>query len=412
MDSAWGEFKQGWKVIIAAMSGVGVGMIGAPIMALGVFFLPLEKTFGWTRGQVSMASLCMVTGAIITAPFIGRICDRVPVRKIGIFSLVFLGIGLLLMTQINGNIMTFYGGLLVLSLLGSGTTPTVWTRGVSTWFDKKRGAALGMTLAGTGLASMFVPPFVGKLIADYDWRAGYVGLSILAFAAIIPVALFFRDKPGPAAGVAPIAKIGMDTKDVLRTRQFWQLAIGNCLVTAGTASMITHLVPLLRGAQFELPVALATASLMGFCIILGRLLMGYLVDRFHAPYVAAAFICGPCIAVLLLMGTPTSVLQIQIAAVLIGLTAGSEVDVLAYIVGRFFGLKNYGELYGYQFIFFELAVGFGPLLVGRSFDATGNYDAAMIALSCVFALGGLLMGTLGRPPQAQVQAQAAATPAE
>ena len=411
MDSAWSEFKQGWKVIIAGASGVGVGLIGAPIMTLGVFVLPLEKAFGWTRGQVSLATLCMVTGAILTAPYIGRICDRVPVRKIGIFSLISLGIGLLLMTQINGNIMTFYGGLLVLSLLGSGTTPTVWTRGVSTWFDKKRGAALGLTLAGTGFASMLLPPFIGGLIADYDWRAGYVGLAMLVFAAIIPVALFFRDKPGPAAGVAPIAKIGMDTKEAMRTRQFWQLAIGNCLVTAGTASMITHLVPLLRGANFELPTALGTAALMGFSIILGRLLMGYLVDHFHAPYVAAAFIAGPCIAVLLLMGTPTSVLQIQIAAVLIGLTAGSEVDVLAYIVGRFFGLKNYGALYGWQFIFFELAVGFGPLLVGRSFDATGNYDAAMIGLSCVFAAGGVLMGTLGRAPF-QPQTATAAAPAE
>ena len=182
MDSAWGEFKQGWKVIIAAMSGVGVGMIGAPIMALGVFFLPLEKTFGWTRGQVSMASLCMVTGAIITAPFIGRICDRVPVRKIGIFSLVFLGIGLLLMTQINGNIMTFYGGLLVLSLLGSGTTPTVWTRGVSTWFDKKRGAALGIynTMQAIGL---FAGGAGGGLLAKH-----YGGPAVFTAGCVVTLA--------------------------------------------------------------------------------------------------------------------------------------------------------------------------------------------------------------------------------
>ena len=409
MDSGWGEFKQGWKVIVAASAGVGVGMIGAPIMTLGVFFLPLEKTFGWTRGQVSLASLCMVVGAIVTAPFLGRICDRIAPRKIGIVSLIMLGIGLLLMTQINGNIMTFYGGPVLLSLLGSGTTPTVWTRGVSTWFDKKRGTALGITLAGTGIASTFLPPFIGSLIAENDWRAGYVGLAVIAFAAIIPVALFFHDRAAPAtvAGAAPIAKLGMSTKEAMGTRQFWQLAIGNCLVTAGTASMINHMVPLLRGANIDLPTALGTAAIMGFSIILGRLFMGILVDKFHAPYVAALFIIGPAAGVLMLMGTLEAGLQIKVAAILIGLTAGSEVQVLAFLVGRFFGLKNYGEIYGWQFIFFELAVGLGPLAVGRSFDATGNYDSSMIGLSIIFVLGAALVGTLGRPPQFAPVAQPA-----
>ena len=393
------EFRTGGRVVLAAAFGVGVGLIGAPIFTLGTFLVPLSKTFGWSRGDVSAASLFLVFGTIVTAPFVGRFADRVGVRVIAIVSLGLLAVAQLGMTQIGPSIGSFYLALVILSLMGCGTSPIIWTRGVAGWFDTKRGLAFGATLAGTGVAAMVLPTFIGGLIARNDWRAGYVGLAAITACAIVPTLLWFRERGRHEQTTAPIDQSGFSLTQALKMRRFWQLGLANVLVTGATAALVVHFVAMLQDSGMTPAMAVRTAGLIGAAIVVGRLSTGYLVDRFHPPFVGAAFILIPCAAALLLALSPPSFAVAATAAVAFGLAAGAEVDLVAYMTTRYFGLRAYGEIYGWQFILFELAVGVGPLLVGRMFDRYGNYQFALMILAGAYVIASLAIGTLGKPSQ-------------
>jgi MFS family permease len=298
--------------------------------------------------------------------------------------------------------------------MGCGTSPIVWTRGVASWFDAKRGLAFGMTLAGTGVAAMVLPPFIGGLIQKNGWQAGYFGLAVITAVAVIPVALWFRERGRHEHGLsaAPVAQTGMSVAEALRTPRFWQLGVGNIMVTGATAALVVHFVALLQDGGMTPAMAVRTAGLIGAAIVVGRLSTGYLVDRFSPPLVGALFMLIPCGAALLLALGPPGFATAATAALAFGLAAGAEVDLVAYMTTRYFGLKSYGTIYGCQFVLFELAVGFAPLLVGKLYDVNGNYELALFLLAGAYIVAALSFGTLGRAPNfAPIASPAPASPA-
>jgi predicted MFS family arabinose efflux permease len=395
-----GEFRRGWPVVLAAALGVGVG---APIFALGVFIVPLSKQFGWTRAQVSLASLCIVFGTVVTALSVGRMVDRLGARKIAIASLVALTVAYLGMTQINGNILTFYGALLLLSLAACGASPIIWTRGVALWFEKKRGLALGVTLSGAGIAGVVLPPLIGSLIARFNWQAGYLGIAAITALAVIPVALFFKEpadaasEPGFAIGAAVMPPTGLSLTEALREPQFWQLGVASFCVTCATSFLLVHLVPLLGDVGMSQGVAARLASLLGIMMIVGRFSTGYLLDRLHPPWVAAVYLLIGGAGIVVLEKTLPDLPGTVIAVAACGVAAGAELEQVSFMTARYFGLKAYGRIYAAQFILFQLAVGLGPMVAGRIFDNSGSYLMALHLCAGMFFGGSLLMAMLGKP---------------
>ena len=138
--------------------------------------------------------------------------------------------------------------------------------------------------------------------------------------------------------------------------------------------------------------------MMGLALIGGRVVAGYLLDKFFAPYVAIAFLCGPIAGMLLLSQGGTGPLAV-LSALLLGLGVGAEVDLIAYLVSRYFGLKAFGEIYGYLFGVFIVGTGVGPLIMGIGFDSFGAYRPMLIAFAILLGLSCLLMLRLGEYPE-------------
>jgi MFS family permease len=347
------EFRDGWRVVLAAALGTGVGLTGAPYYTLGIFIGPLNAQFGWTRSQIAAGALCLHLGYAFVAPFVGRLIDRVGVRKVALTSLVGLVIGLLLMTQIGPSINSYFVSVVILALLGCGTIPIVWTYAVNTWFQRNRGFALSLTLTGTGVASMLAPVGVNALIANYGWQAGYLGLAAFVVVVVIPVVwLLLFEKVG-IDRTAPRSTLhlpGLLARDALRTARFWQLLFGIGAISLGTGALIVHLVPLLTDAGLSRNVAAGIVGFMGMAIIVGRLSVGVLVDRLHAPYVAVVYLLFPVFGCLLLAHVAITSTIAVLGVLTIGLAAGAEVDLIAFLTSRYFGLKSYGELYGWQLV--------------------------------------------------------------
>jgi MFS family permease len=296
----------------------------------------------------------------------------------------------------------------VLGLTGSGNSPLPYAKAISSRFDARRGLALGIAMAGVGLGAAIVPQFAGRLIADGGWRTAYLVLGIGTFVvAGSMVVLFVRDSAGtrsPLPAAAPVA--GMRAAEAMRGAAFWQLAAAGFMVAVAVNGTLGNLVPMLtdRGVSTELATSLVGVS--GLALIAGRLLSGYFLDRFFGPYVAAIFFLVPLAGILLLAGSVDRPILI-IAAVVLGVGIGAEVDMLAFLAGRYFGLRAYGTIYGWLLGLFMFGSGVGPWLMSISVARTGAYTWALGAFAVMLLASAALITRLG--PYRYVQA-AAGTP--
>ncbi len=401
MSRSYAEFRAGWTVIFAAACGSCAGITGILTNSRGILLGPLADAFGWSRTEIPAAMGFLSIGTMVTAPLVGYLADRIGVRRIGIVSLVLLAVATLGLTQMSGDIKMLSIGMFMLAVLGCGTTPLIWSRGVASWFVERRGLALGLTTAGTGVSWLITPALLGFVISAYDWRAAYVVMAALAAAALIPVVLFFRENSGRAEGSpvgSAIVHAGTSVKAALRSRQFWQIGLGILLVAAAVAAINFHLIALLTDAGIARSTALQLFSLLGVAIVVGRLIPGYLVDRFHPPYIAAVFLLAPVLSCFLLAGKDISMTASVIASLSVGLAAGAEVDLLPYLVARYFGLKSYGKIYGLQFVMLYLGAAAGPVLLGHTFETSGSYDLGLRLAVPFLVLGALAVATLGNSP--------------
>ena len=153
------------------------------------------------------------------------------------------------------------------------------------------------------------------------------------------------------------------------------------------AAMLTD-----RGLSIQ--TAALGSSFLGAALLMGRVATGYLLDRFFAPHLAAVFFGGAAagIGVLWMSNSTATVL---VGAFLVGMGLGAEVDIIAYLVSRYFGLRYFGEIYGLAFGAFLLAGALGPLVMGAGFDLTGSYSAPLAALFISASVAAVLMTQLG-----------------
>ncbi len=331
------EFRRGWRILLASSVGIASGLSGIAFYTFGVFIVPLEEAFGWSRGQVSVAASFLIVGTAITAPIVGTIIDRYGARRVGITSTLFLALGYFSLSQLGASIVMFYAAWLVLALIGGGTTPVVWTRAINMWFDRGRGLALGLTLAGSGLTGIFGPPFCTAMIERYGWQGGYVGVGALILFIAIPILYFFFKEQAPEtatsvstdSGPANANMPGLTLQESVRTVPFWIIAGGFFLVSACVAGLLINIVPMLIDRGLTRAEAAGIASTLGVAVVIGRVGIGYLIDRIHAPLVARVLLvltaagCG----LLILEGTPTWVAVISVMSM--GLAAAAEVDLVA-----------------------------------------------------------------------------------
>jgi MFS family permease len=403
-----GTIFHGWWIVLVA--GVGLSLNYGPIIAatFGVFLKPLSQEFGWSRTGISLAfSLAnlVMSGAL---PLIGRLVDRLGARKVILPSVLIFGLGVMSFYFLSAHLWHFYAIYLLLGGVISGTL-SAYSKVVSRWFDQKRGLALGLAMAGMGVGAFIMPPLAQALITTVGWRQAYVFLGLLVMGITMPVVgLFLKETPqrmglwpdgamvAPAAGVAKRdgQEPGLSGREAWHTSAFWLMVGAFFLQSVGFHGYYIHLVPLLTDHGVSAQSAAMVMSLGAVGGMLGRVGGGYLLDRFFAPYVAVCFFCGSALGIFLLWSGAGGGLAF-VAAFLGGLGVGAEFDIIAYMVSRYFGLRAFGEIYGYVFAAFTLGGVIGPPLMGIGFDSTGSYSPVLggFVVTTLMAVG--LMTQLG-----------------
>ena len=192
---------------------------------------------------------------------------------------------------------------------------------------------------------------------------------------------------------------GRTLGEALREYRFYALWVSIVLISVAYGGALVHM-PSMLGAQGFTPAQAASVmGVFGLSIFAGRIITGLLLDRFWAPLVTLPILCLPAVSCYLLATdhalTPSMAV---LAAFLLGFSSGAETDLIAYLAGRYFGMANYGQIYGMLYMAFGMSTAVSATLYGWVRDSTGSYDAMLFAAAIMFVVGALLLLTLGRYP--------------
>ena len=382
-----------WLVVLGSTLALMVGNGPIILFTFGVLVGPITAEFHWPRSTLAAAVVAAHTAGALAMPFVGRLIDRFGVRRVTLPAIAAFSIVLASIALLPAVPLYFVLAYAVLGLVGAAHSTLAYARAVATWFDGNRGLALGVTLSGVGLGTALLPQVARLLVADYGWRGAYCGLAAVLFAIGFPaVALLVRDRD--AVVEAPDLRTGLTLREALRGFHFWAIGAALFLVAIVVNGTIAHIVPLLGDRGISPQAATAVMSATGFALILGRILSGYCLDRFFAPHVSAGFFLVPLCGVALFACGAAGVWA-MLAAVLLGIGLGAEVDIMAFLVGRYFGLAHYGAIYGTLLALFTFGSGLGPWLMASSFDHLHAYTAALVGFGSILVVAGCVMLRLG-----------------
>ena len=386
-----------WWVVLGATLGLTVANGPVVFFTFGLFLGPITAEFGWNRATFSSSLLVGHTLAALAYPFMGRAIDRHGIRRITLTFIPLFALSMAALSLTPPSRAAFIALAGVCGLISTGQAPPAYAKAVSAWFEERRGLALGIAMAGIGVGATLVPQFARWAIDGFGWRAAYVALGALTFVVAFPsVALLIREPQliTKTSHAGPTTQAGLSVGESIRSSTFWLMAIAVLLVVTTINGIVGHLVPMLTDRGLNVGQATATLSAVGLSTIVGRLVAGYLLDRFFAPYVAAGLFLLPLVAISLLTTDAAGAAPV-LAAMSLGFGLGAEVDVIGFLVGRYFGLRAYGEVYGYLFAIFTLGTGFGPVLMAVCFDLTRSYDVALTAFAGALVCASILVSRLG-----------------
>jgi MFS family permease len=400
-------FGNRWWVVVASMCGLLVGSGAINIFAFAVFMKPVTEDLHITRSFFSSAVALHSILGIATTFCLGFLLDRYGTRRVMIPGLLLCAIAVGLYSTIQATPVWYIYALFAFNgLVFVVQSPIAYSNVVAQWFDRNRGLALGIATAGVGLGVALVPQLAQFLIREFGWREGYIGLGIAVLVvAWLPVSIFLREPAAYRTAEARIARRsatahlpGTPAMEAFRTSgRFWILTLAFCLAVIAINGTLTHLVALLTDRGIPVQAAVAALSAAGIALILGRVLAGWCLDRFWGPYVAIVCFAIPMVGIALFASGAGGVVP-TVGAVLCGIGIGAEVDLMAFFVSRYFGMKEYAKIYGVMFGFFVFATGVAPFFSGLSFDWYHSYVPIFAVYEVFLAITCLLFIRLGPYP--------------
>ncbi|MBI3076616.1 MAG: MFS transporter [Deltaproteobacteria bacterium] len=268
---------------------------------------------------------------------------------------------------------------------------------IARWFDRNRGLAFGLSLSGTGIGTLLLPPLANGVIATASWRVAFQVFGLLSLVLILGAGLLLKPKPA-VAGATGRSDEGeqWNVSEALRTRTFWSIGFTNLFCC------FSHSIPLVHIAAYatDLGATPATGALLlaviGGVSIGGRVLWGLLADRFGPGRTLVACLLTQTTSILGLALAPQFWMLYLFAGGL-GLAYGGVYPLYATAMQHYFGNKSLGGIYGYFSTGALLGMGLGGFLGGRLFDLTGSYLFAFLVSTSLGAVAVTLAALTRRP---------------
>jgi MFS family permease len=407
MASTRAKVFYGWWVALVAALGLFLNTGTIVVFSFGVFAKAMGQEFHSGRAKISLAFTIHNLTSALFVPLAGRLVDRYGPRRVLLPFTALFGLVLVSSKFLSDAIWQLYVFYFALGLVSGGAGAMLYTNVISHWFDRHRGLALSVMMLGMGSGAIVMPSVAQRLVTTFGWRVAYCifGLTVLLIALPM-LAVFLKERPEnmgllpdgaaevPTSTPIAVNEIGLTLREAVNTPAFWIIVSVLFLVTASVHACFIHLPALLTDRGSTAQLAAFASSLLGVGLFVGRVGCGYLLDKFFAPRVAALLLSAAAIGIafLALGHTISSAL---IAAPLVGLGLGAEVDLVAYLTSRYFGLRSYGAIFGTIWAVFGVSGGLGAYLMGFGFDKTGSYVVPLSGFFCAAVLAAILILMLG-----------------
>jgi MFS family permease len=394
------ELRAHWPLVLT--SCLGMALAASPTTMLGVMIVPIERELGWSRAMITSGSLIVSVLGLLLSTAAGFAIDRLGARRIGIAVAIMMSGALVLLGTTTNSIWHWWAGWVLYGLAATATA-TVWLTPISARFDSARGKAIAITLAGTGVSGTLLPIIANHVLELYGWRAGYLVVGTMFAAIMIPLTLLFwhgaEERPKEESASEPIAPLpGMTLGEGFRSPNFYFIVFSMLVSTLAWVALSVNTVPILISLDISGAQAAAVAGSQGLAGIAGRFAGGWALDRWNAKWlVCAAILCGLALP-LTYIANPGNI-QLIFAVVIFGsVMSGVKYSGIVYLVGRHFGPKSFGTLFGTVSIAPAIAVGVGPVLASYVFDVTRSYELAIWATLPAMVIAALLIALLSRYP--------------
>jgi MFS family permease len=401
----------GWDTVVG---GAGLQLLQSALFfqSFGVYVVVWADDLGWSRGAIASgyALVTLLSGTL--GPLHGALLDRFGVRRVILFGLVVLALGLVALSAMT-SLLTFYLAMLLCGL-GLATAGFLSiTTAIVPWFARRRSTALALMSIGISIGGLLVP-LVAATVVEIGWRSALQLSAAVTLAAGLPLALLMRRspaaygqrpdgdgtrEPGASPGRAARAQRADHTlSEALRTRAFWLLGIGHASALLVVSAVTVHLVAhVSEGRGFSLQQAATAVALVTLASGLGQVVGGPLGDRFDKRLIAAGAMLLHGGALLLLAWGP-GWFAVVAFAVLHGVAWGARGPLMGSIRADYFGAAHFGAIMGASMMVFMVGQLVGPVLAGTLADLLGDYRVGFSILAVVASVASLSFWFASPPP--------------
>ena len=362
--------------------------------SLGLFLSPINTSTGLGMASISfaMAVAQFTWGAI--QPLAGAAADRWGPRPVLIAGIVLLALGNAL-TPLMGSSwgLIFSLGLLAAFGSGAGSFSVLIGAAAQRLPTDARGAASGVINAGGSLGQFVFAPLAQQLIQVQGWMGAMYSLAVITLLALPLVGALTRGAPAAhAAASAPDAGLRATLRQALRERSYLLLHAGFFTCGFHIAFLVTHLPTEVDLCGLPASVASWSLALIGLSNIVGSLWVGHLVGRHRSKMILAVMYGSRALLVLAYLAMPREPWVFYLFAIGLGLTWLATVPPTAGLVGKLFGVRYLGTLFGLTLLSHQIGGFLGALLGGLAITRLGDYtwmwwaDIALAALAAVLNL--------------------------
>lgn len=402
----------GWRVVGASV--VGLALIGGTsFQGLGIFFVALEQSFGWSRAVLSGAfSISRAEGAFL-GPIEGLLTDRVGSRRMVLIGMGILGAGFLMFSQVKTPVGFYLAFLVIFSGAGLGGWIPLMTA-INNWFIRHRSKAMAAGMTGFNLGGLLVP-VLAWAVTTFGWRDAAIACGLIVWAMMFPLAFVVRTRPedvglrplenptsgqvqdGPSLPLqAPQDEVSFTLKQALKTQAFWLITVAHTMSVVSVAVIAVHIVPALTDKGITLTMSGVVVATYTITAAVFQMVGGFLGDRFPKPPAIAVFIAIQGIG-MVLAAAMNNLPMVFLFAILYGIGFGGRTPLLTAIRGDYFGRKNFATILGTSQLVMNLITMAAPFLAGYLFDRWGSYTAVFLGLAAMNLVGALSILPLRNP---------------
>ena len=398
--------------------------------AISALLKPISTELGFSRAAVAVATSIGRLEGGLEAPLTGWISDKYGPRWLILAGVLMMGLGLILMNSIQ-SLWAFYVVWGVMIGTGVNISLTVPLRtAITNWFVKKRGIALGTQMTLSGLAAPIGLPIIVWLIINQGWRMSSVIGGVVMLLVCFPLVWFFVKQHGPEYyGLLPdgatveeetsttkqvversvkyaaeVGEVDFTLKQAMRTPAFWLVAFALNGTSLTGPALTLHAIPFLTDRGIG---PLVAAGMLAMRLTVGlpvRFFGGVISDHIskrHLRFIMSSGYLLQAVGTAIFLLQPT-LAMIYVWFILDGLGQGAVIAIYPLMVGRYFGRKAYGSIFGLTTALMTPASIVAPIYFGWVYDTTGSYISAFKLVTVMLAFSGTLAALI-RPPKPPAQ---------